>query len=379
MTNFNILHICNGYTDSKLYDELISRLASIGFQQTVIAPSFERIPPVSGKYNVLYFYRSKNIFQRLLYTRKLKKTQKYIENNVDIRSIKMIHAHTLFTDGIPTYRLHKKYGIKYIVAVRNSDINIFFKYYFHYHRLAHKVLKNASKIIIISPVYVNRLKDVLPKKIFEVIKDNIEVIPNGINRYWLNNRNITSSIQKGDTFDIVYCGSFDKNKNIDGLISAFYLVKQQTPNTRLILIGLKDGLCNTYVGKIKKLVAESNGNIILYGRLNKEEIIQIYRKSSIFAMPSHSETFGLVYVEALSQGIPIIYTKKEGFDGFFKNGLVGVAVDSNSVVSISNGINQIISDYKSFSCNVNNLIFDVFNWDNITNKYITIYKSTIQS
>lgn len=40
-------------------------------------------------------------------------------------------------------------------------------------------------------------------------------------------------------------------------------------------------------------------------------------------MPSHKETFGLVYAEAMSQGLPIIYTKNQGFDGQFPDGYVG--------------------------------------------------------
>ena len=52
-------------------------------------------------------------------------------------------------------------------------------------------------------------------------------------------------------------------------------------------------------------------------------------------MPSFPETFGLVYVEAMSQGLPIIYTKGQGIDGYFEDGKVGYPVntkDSNDIV-----------------------------------------------
>ena len=52
---------------------------------------------------------------------------------------------------------------------------------------------------------------------------------------------------------------------------------------------------------------------------NKSELLGIYRSSSIFIMPSTGETFGLVYIEALSQSLPVIYTKGDGVYGFLEN------------------------------------------------------------
>jgi glycosyltransferase involved in cell wall biosynthesis len=58
----------------------------------------------------------------------------------------------------------------------------------------------------------------------------------------------------------------------------------------------------------------------------KEKLLNNYRNSDIFIMPSYNETFGLVYIEAMSQGLPIIYTQNEGVDGYFKEGSVGYSV-----------------------------------------------------
>ena len=54
------------------------------------------------------------------------------------------------------------------------------------------------------------------------------------------------------------------------------------------------------------------------------------RSCSVFAMPSIFETFGLVYLEALSQNLPVVYTKGQGIDGMFDN-TVGIGVDPLSV------------------------------------------------
>ena len=55
-------------------------------------------------------------------------------------------------------------------------------------------------------------------------------------------------------------------------------------------------------------------------------------------MPSYTESFGLVYAEAMSQKLPVIYSKGQGFDGQFEEGLVGYHVSPYDVKDIANGI-----------------------------------------
>jgi glycosyltransferase involved in cell wall biosynthesis len=89
-------------------------------------------------------------------------------------------------------------------------------------------------------------------------------------------------------------------------------------------------------------------------------------------MPSKFETFGLGYIEALSQGLPIIYTIGQGVYGYFKEGEVGYATKSNNVNHLVENINKLILNYNDISrrCSI---IADKFSWDIISNKYASIY------
>ena len=80
----------------------------------------------------------------------------------------------------------------------------------------------------------------------------------------------------------------------------------------------------TVIGDIKIRINELNENFIKY-----------FIESDIFVMPSRYETFGLVYVEALSQGLPVIYTRGQGFDGQIPDGEVGYSVKCNDVNEIA--------------------------------------------
>ena len=89
-------------------------------------------------------------------------------------------------------------------------------------------------------------------------------------------------------------------------------------------------------------------------------------------MPSKRETFGLVYVEAMSQGLPVIYTKGQGFDTQFKEGEVGYHVQYNDAEEIAETILKIAKNYKKMSENAIKKS-EEFNWEDISKIYIENY------
>ena len=80
----------------------------------------------------------------------------------------------------------------------------------------------------------------------------------------------------------------------------------------------------------------------------------------------------MVYVEAMSQGLPVIYTKEQGFDGNFEEGEVGYHVVYNNPIEIAKRIMDIKADYSNISKNAIEGS-KRFNWDNISDEYIELY------
>ena len=93
-------------------------------------------------------------------------------------------------------------------------------------------------------------------------------------------------------------------------------------------------------------------------------------------MPSFTETFGLVYVEALSQGLPVIYTKGQGFDGQFPEGTVGYHVTPTESKDVAEKILKIAENYMKISSNCNNGI-KKYQWKMISEEYLRIYRGII--
>ena len=289
---------------------------------------------------------------------------------VDVRDYDCIHATTLFSDGGIAYRLFRKYHIPYVAAVRATDI-----WYMRQHpkllkSTARQILLHASKVMLINKVSYSRLSDYAEQiGIWDRIKDKILIRPNGVDAYWIDN---IYSERRSNVHNVCYIGNFYVRKNVVRLIKAIESLKESYPEIALHIVG--DG------GPDEELVhemAERDPYIHLHGRIkDKDKIRDILRQNAIFAMPSSRETFGLVYIEALSQNLRLLYTRNDGIDGLLDN--VGEAVEARSVESIANGIRRIIEHYDEYYDNVD-IDFAQFDWKNIAREYMGIYENAIAS
>ena len=108
------------------------------------------------------------------------------------------------------------------------------------------------------------------------------------------------------------------------------------------------------------------------GVLQKEQLLDIYNENDIFIMVSKSETFGLVYAEALTQGIPLIYSKGQGFDGFFDDGFIGYPAVADNKTDIAAVIKRVNNEYEQLAQNCIS-VGNRFSWDEIAKIYDDIY------
>ncbi len=209
----------------------------------------------------------------------------------------------------------------------------------------------------------------MPKKLYADFIKKTSIVPNGVNLFWLDNINKREVFLKNDKITFLYVGDFSKNKNIQISIQALSKIYAERKNIEFVLVG-GGGDYNT---EIRKLVVQHSNWIKLVERTNNlEELKGIYESADIFIMPSKYETFGLVYIEAMSQGLPIVYSTGQGVDGFFENGEVGFSVRSDDADDLIQKLYLIIDNYDNISANCNLKSRD-FSWGDISKKYIGIY------
>jgi glycosyltransferase involved in cell wall biosynthesis len=370
-----VLHICSDFSKQSIYNQLVTNLSIQGINQEVYVPvrteqeigknQNDNLDNVDYKYSFIL-----NKFDRVDYFGKINKIEKDLTSSIDVENCDVIHAHFLFSDGGVAFNLHKKYGIPYIVAIRNTDINIFFKYFFHLRHFAIDILKNASQIIFLSPKYQEyTFENYIPKRLYDDFLKKTSIVPNGVNSFWLNNIYQKEAFSKKDKVKFLYVGDFSKNKNIQISINALSKMYNNSKDLELVLVG--GG--GDYDSEIRKLAAKHSSWLKLFDRTESVEVLKaFYEEADIFLMPSKYETFGLVYIEAMSQGLPIIFSEGQGVDGFFKTGEVGFSVKSGDITDLIDKIDLIIENYETISGNCN-IKAQQFSWLDISNKYIGVY------
>lgn len=382
----NVLHILNSYGGTEVYAQLIKSLDELGIRQIVFVPLNPNNKDRVGNYKIKFKVEGSEIiystklkqYHRYFFNKKISAIKEELIKQVDINKIDLVHAGLFCTDGAVAFELSKIYKIPYLVTVRNTDVNVYYKRMLWKRRYFNSILSNSKKIIFISPGYKKSFIEILNKKV-SGIEEKCEVIPNGINTYYLQDSN--NEIPKiNSPTRIVYAGAINRGKNILKTIKALEILikKGYLIDFKIIGKGLKfRKVDKSYQDEILKYIHDKNW-VDLLDSMPKEKLRDYLDQSDIFAMPSSPETFGIIYLEALSRNLPIIYAKGQGFDGYFKDGYVGFSVNPDNSTEIANSIENIINNYDQFISNIQELNIEKdFSWDSIAHKYLKIYEKII--
>lgn len=169
---------------------------------------------------------------------------------------------------------------------------------------------------------VNKYLDILflpnefNKKIFiesGVNPNIIKIIPYGINPKIFNNKKIN---KKNSKFTFLCVCMPQKRKGIDLLIKAFEKLFKNDKDTQLILkFPYKSGKSDYDI----KIECTSSNIIIIEKEYAEEEMADLYKSADIFILPSRAEGFGMIYLEALACGLPVIATGWGGHMDFLNN------------------------------------------------------------
>tara|TARA_R110002167_G_scaffold129337_18_gene312236 strand:+ start:2621 stop:3745 length:1125 start_codon:yes stop_codon:yes gene_type:complete len=366
-----ILHISNDFSLTKVHSNLYRALDNRSIEQIVYNPVREATPVGNNNIEfkvdqseIVYSKKLHNL-HRFLFRSKINYLYRDLNTKVDLSSIDVIHATTLFSDGALALKIKNKYNTPFIVAVRATDIDVFLKFRRDLIFKAIRILKEASTIIFISDsLKINFLNHPLIRRHKSELAQKCTIVYNGIDNYWLDNQapKKTTSPSK-----ILFVGRLISRKNIVNLAMAILDLNNKGIACEANFVG-EGGMDEP---NIKALAQKHIGIINYLGAIKEKEVLKsVYRNNHIFAMPSKGETFGLVYIEALSQGLPVLYSKNEGIDGVF-DFEVGERCDGSNILDISNALEKMLKSYESYE--LDKIDFPVFRWENIAHTYLGIY------
>ena len=167
--------------------------------------------------------------------------------------------------------------------------------------------------------------------------DKVVYIPNSLDK-------IPNKYSKLEEKNIISVGRLSKEKGFDDLLKVFKKISLKHSDWKLNIIG--DGLeKNELLNLAKEL--KLGDKVVFHGYQNKEYINECLLKSSIYVMTSHTESFGLVLVEAMSFGIPCVsYTSAQGANEIIKNEETGFLIENRDSEEMISKIDLLIEDDK---------------------------------
>ena len=369
-----VLHICNDLYYSKVHTNLYRVLDEADVKQIVFSPVHKQTPEnntfESKNTTFIYAHILKRI-HKLFFFHKVERTVREIEKKVDFGQISCIHATTLFSDGMVAMELHRKYGIPYIVAVRNCDVNAFLRYMPHLWWVHRAVLESAGKVVFIAPALQQRLlKHPTLMGIRDAVAQKSTVVPNGINEFWI--KNLQTENNTANPHHLLYAGIFNRNKNLPRLIQAILNLRAQFPDIHLDVAG--GGGDDEH--HVRTLMEKHSDCICYHGKITDlEEMKKLYRANHILTMPSKSETFGLVYVEAMSQGLSVLWSRGEAIDGMFPEH-IGESVNPLNIKDIEIALEKMLRHPENYQT-LPTETFSTFSWHHVAQQYIALYSTLL--
>lgn len=155
---------------------------------------------------------------------------------------------------------------------------------------------------------------------------------------------LPNKLSKLDSENLISVGRLSKEKGFDDLLRLFKTLSIKHPNWKLNIVG--DGMER---GNLLELAEELKlgDKVIFHGYQNKEYINELLLNSSIYVMTSHTESFGLVLIEAMSYGIPCLsYTSAQGANEIIENEKSGYLIENRDSSEMVSKIDLLITDEK---------------------------------
>lgn len=176
-----------------------------------------------------------------------------------------------------------------------------------------------------------------------------------------------SELKKNDNFTFICVASIDERKNIRALLEAFGKEFDLNESVTLFIIG---------EGPLKLSLQEeyASDSIRFLGSLSRQDVATEMKKAHVFVLPSLIETFGVVYIEAMACGLPVIANRSGGPE-FFVNDSNGIILKNHSIEELINSLRLMYQNYTSYDKDkISQFAYRNFSEDAVSLKLINLYK-----
>lgn len=274
----------------------------------------------------------------------------------------LVHLHC-FEGGRFAKGIKEKFGIPYVVTEHSSRF-LLGTLPDSLQEVAKDVFSQAAVRIAVSRF----LKETLEKK----YQLDFQYVPNIVD---VSAFTIDPSFRKKEAFTFVHVAGLNANKNQQMLIRAFELVAKKFPDVSLTIAG--DGPLRE---ELQQLTNQLNlaEKISFTGHQSREQLLRIYNESHAFVLTSFKETFGVVLIEAMSCGLPVIATKSGGPESIISESYLG-ELSEIDVESLSLAMERVYLNRANYHPNeIRSYAISHFSGEFVANQLMDIYQQVTQ-
>lgn len=209
------------------------------------------------------------------------------------------------------------------------------------------------------------------------VKKPIIVIPNGVDTKKFAEAKkglIREDLGiKKDDMAVLYLGRLSKEKSVDFLIKVFAKVSKEIPNAYLLIAG--DGPEKKALENLVKKLNLTH-KIIFLGLIDFKDVPSVYKEADVFVFASQTETQGMVVLEAMASGLPVLAAKDRVFQDVIESGQDGFLIEKNED-KFSKTLINLLKDENLRKLISQNAIKKAgkFSLEEIAGKFDTLYKS----
>lgn len=247
----------------------------------------------------------------------------------------------------------------------------FYPFYWLYLRLSTHLILNFSDAVIVP---TKSYKELIGVKYGE--KNNVFVVPNGVN--FDASRTLPSA--KGDN-TILHVGRINPQKGLDLLIIAMKKIIEVFPDSKLEVIGKpRFPSEEKFMKSLRKMVDsfDLNDHIFFRGNVSQEMLLKLFSEATVFVAPSRFESLGVVLLEAMASGVPIVASNIPEFRETAGN--VALLVNASDPDELANAVMNMLcnEDLRQKSIRKGTEKVRKYTWKRANKQILSIYKRCLR-
>lgn len=284
----------------------------------------------------------------------------------------IIHAHCCVWAGYAAMKLSGQIGVPYVVTEHAT--------LFQLHRdeisagnnaIIQQVYQKAARVICVSRAFA---------RLIESYRTDIDVVGNVVNCDIFIPPKVSKNHNEIRFLTVCYMEEEAQlyKKGMDILIQSWTEIVKENTNVKLVIGGGGKAVQKVVDWTKEYHVTDS---VEFLGTLNREQVVEQMQMCDCFVLPSRYETFGVVYIEAMACGKPVIAVANGGPDDFVKD-FNGMLIKPD-VEELTGAINKMIKRLKGYDYyyeeEISGYIKNLFSYDSIAGKLLEVYKSILTS